>query len=428
MAPIGKIYTYPNNPRVHKALIAAKYNGVDVEEVHIQMGVDNKTPDFLAKFPLGKVPAFEGADKTYIYESNAIAHYVAASKDGSKLLGKDRKESAYIQQFLALADNEFGPAQAAWIFPILGFFPPNEVATKKAQEDVKRTLAALDKHLLTRTFLAAEHVTLADIVLALSLVNFYKLVLDPAFRAPYKNVTRWFTTCVNQPHFKAVLGTVELCEKAKVAEVKAAAPVAAPAPAAKAAAPAAAKPAAAAVEKPKKKKDDDEEEEESFADEKPKGKNPLDLLPKSSLVMDDWKRFYSNNETRPTACDWFWKNFDPQGYSLWRVDYKYNDELALTFMSSNLIGGFFQRLESARKYAFGSLVILGEDNNNQITGFFMFRGNEVPFEVTDCPDYPSYTFTRASHENAKDKADFEAIIAWDDVIYGKKFADGKIFK
>jgi elongation factor 1-gamma len=76
--------------------------------------------------------------------------------------------------------------------------------------------------------------------------------------------------------------------------------------------------------------------------------------------MDEWKRVYSNNDTRPTAINWFWEHFDSEGYSIWRVDYKYNDELTKVFMSSNLIGGFFNRLERARKYAFGSLVVLGE--------------------------------------------------------------------
>jgi elongation factor 1-gamma len=39
-------------------------------------------------------------------------------------------------------------------------------------------------------------------------------VLDPAFRAPFGNVNRWFTTVVNQPNAKAVLGEVVLCTKA----------------------------------------------------------------------------------------------------------------------------------------------------------------------------------------------------------------------
>ena len=38
-------------------------------------------------------------------------------------------------------------------------------------------------------------------------------VLEPAFRAPYMNVNRWFLTCINQPQFKAVLGEVEICTK-----------------------------------------------------------------------------------------------------------------------------------------------------------------------------------------------------------------------
>ena len=39
-------------------------------------------------------------------------------------------------------------------------------------------------------------------------------VFEPAFRAPFPNVTRWFLTCVNQPEFKAELGDFQLCSKA----------------------------------------------------------------------------------------------------------------------------------------------------------------------------------------------------------------------
>ena len=151
-------------------------------------------------------------------------------------------------------------------------------------------------------------------------------------------------------------------------------------------------------------------------------------MPKSKLVLDEWKRTYSNNDTRPTAVNWFWDNYDPEGYSLYKVDYKYNNELTMVFMSSNLVGGFFQRLERARKYAFGSMVILGEDNKNEITGFFVFRGDGIPAEVTEAADYESYTFTKVDSSNPKIREDYNAVIAWDEKIYGKKFADGKIFK
>jgi elongation factor 1-gamma len=97
-------------------------------------------------------------------------------------------------------------------------------------------------------------------------------------------------------------------------------------------------------------------------------------------------------------------------------------------MSSNLVGGFFQRLDRARKYAFGSVCILGEDKNNCIAGIFIFRGDSVPFEVTDAADYDSYSFTKIDTSVETQKRMVDSFFAWDDLIDGKKFADGKIFK
>ena len=90
--------------------------------------------------------------------------------------------------------------------------------------------------------------------------------------------------------------------------------------------------------KPKAKEaDDDEEEEEKPA---PKPKHPLEALPKPTFVLDDLKRKYSNEETREVALPWFWENFNAEEYSLWKCNYKYNDELTQTFMTANLIGEF----------------------------------------------------------------------------------------
>jgi len=417
MQLLGKITTYPNNWRVSKALIAAKYNGLEIEQTGLEMGVTNQSAEFLAKFPMGKVPAFEGSDGFTLYESNAIAYYAASAKENTQLLGKNKQQAALVQQFISLADNELCPLIGTWLYPIMGYTQNNVAATEKAKTDIKRVLTALNSHLSTRTFFVGECVTLADITLACTLLSLYKLVFDASFRAPYINLNRWFVTCVNQPFFKAVLGEVALCEKMAVAPEKKPEP--------KKEVPVVKK----EEKKPKaKKEDDDEEMEESYEDEKPKAKNPLDLLPKSSFNLEEWKRFYSNNETRPTACNWFWENYDKEGFSIWKVDYKYNNELTMTFMSSNLVGGFFQRLENSRKYAFGSMLICGTNNDSVISGYFVFRGHGVPAEVLDVPDYESYAFTRVNEEDAKVREDFNAVIAWDATIEGKAFADGKVFK
>ncbi|NXD32726.1 EF1G factor, partial [Spelaeornis formosus] len=75
----------------------------------------------------------------------------------------------------------------------------------------------------------------------------------------------------------------------------------------------------------------------------------LDDLPKSSFNLEEWKRQYSNLDTRTGAIPWFYEKFDHEGFSIWRVDFKYNEELTQTFMSSNQVGGFFNRLEASRK-------------------------------------------------------------------------------
>lgn len=71
----------------------------------------------------------------------------------------------------------------------------------------------LNSHLLTRTYLVGERVTLADISVAMTLLHLYQYVLEPNLRKPYANVNRWFQTIINQPQSIAVLGSFELASK-----------------------------------------------------------------------------------------------------------------------------------------------------------------------------------------------------------------------
>ena len=64
-----------------------------------------------------------------------------------------------------------------------------------------------------------------------------------------------------------------------------------------------------AEKKPKAKAADEEEEEEPLVPAEPQTKNPLDDLPKSTFSLEDWKRAYSNKETRGAggAIEWFYE-------------------------------------------------------------------------------------------------------------------------
>ena len=94
-------------------------------------------------------------------------------------------------------------------------------------------------------------------------------------------------------------------------------------------------------------------------------------------------------------------------------------------MSSNLIGGFHNRLEASRKYLFGSMGVLGQTNDSLISGALIARGQDIKPVVEVAPDWESYEYKRLDINNAEDKAFFEAANAWDLDIGGKKWVDGK---
>jgi elongation factor 1-gamma len=410
------IYSYPNNPRVAKALIAAQYQGVQIATPAFQFGVDNKTPEFLAKFPLGKVPVLETPEGS-IFESNSIARYVARLP-GSKLYGKNAVEASQIDAWLDVALNEVEPHVSVLVGSIGGWYPFNKGGCDKAIESLKKTLASFEGHLTRNTFFVGNRISLADIVLTCTLFWAFKNLFDAKTRKEFVAVNRWYTTMANQKEVVAVLGAYTPCEtpitikppvkeEEKKKEAK-------PAPA-----PAAAKPA-------KKAKEGEDEEEEEEVERKPK--NPLELLPKSSMDFDEFKRIYSNNDTMTVAMPKLWEMYDPAGYSIWFCSYKHDDELTKVFMTSNLIGGWFQRLDNMHKFAMGSMCILGTEKEQHVSGVWIFRGTTMPQVVLECEDTVLYNWTQADHNNAEHRALIERYFAWEGPINGLPFLSGKIFK
>merc|ERR1712113_1268321 len=278
--------------------------------------------------------------------------------------------------------------------------------------DVKAALKCLNDHLLTRTFLVGEILTLADIAVATTMLSLYKQVLDPAFRKPFVNVTRWFTTVVNQPHAQAVLGEVTLCNKK--AEKKEKAPK-------------------QEQKKPEKKKEEKKKEAEPEAADvppEPKKADPFEKMPKGTFDLEEWKRFYSNND-EPESVAWFWEHFDHENYSIWRCDYKYNDELTMVFMSCNLIGGMFQRLDKLNKNAFASVCLFGQNNDSTISGIWVFRGHDLAFELDDNwqVDYSSYSWKKLDSKSEDCKKLVDQYWKWEGTDEkGRPFNQGKIFK
>jgi len=404
-----------------------KYSGAQVTLAKdFVFGETNKSPEFLKKFPLGKVPAFEGSDGVVLTESNAIAYYLANEELRG---GNDAANRAKVVQWMSMADNDILPAACTWVFPTLGIMQFNKNATDRAKEDIKAALKTLNDHLLTRTFLVGERVSLADIAVACTLLSLYKQVLDPAFRKDFGNVTRWFTTVVNQPNAKAVLGGVVLCTKMAEFDSKKFAEFSGKGEKKKEAKP---KQEPAKKKEPEKKK---EKSAEPAADDdgmpkEPKAKDPMAELPKGTFDLEEWKRFYSNND-EDESIKWFWEHFDHENYSIWRGDYTYNKELTLIFMSCNLVGGMFQRLEKMKKHAFASCMLFGENNNSSISGIWVFKGQNLAFDLCEdwAIDSPSYSWKKLDSKSEECKKLVTQYWKWEGVDdEGRKFNQGKILK
>jgi len=164
--------------------------------------------------------------------------------------------------------------------------------------------------------------------------------------------------------------------------------------------------------------------------EEPKSKDPLDALPKGTFNMDDFKRFYSNNDV-DKSIPYFWEKFDPENYSIWLGEYKYNSELSKVFMSCNLISGMYQRLDKLRKNAFSSGCLFGEDNNSTISGLWVWRGQDLAFTLSPDwqIDYETYTWTKLDPNSPETKKLVATFFSWEGTDKeGRKFNQGKIFK
>lgn len=156
---------------------------------------------------------------------------------------------------------------------------------------MKRALGALNTHLTSNTFLVGHSVTLADIVMTCNLYLGFTQLMTKSFTSEFPHVERYFWTMVNQPNFSKILGEVKQTES--VPPVQSAKKPAQPKE------PAKPKhkdePKKEVKKEPAKPKETDAVEEEEAP--KPKPKNPLDLLPPSKMILDEWKRLYSNTKT-----------------------------------------------------------------------------------------------------------------------------------
>ncbi len=118
------------------------------------------TPEFLKLNPLRQIPVLQDGDQTFA-DSNAILVYLAKRyAPGSHWLPDEPAAAARVQRWLSIAAGEvmYGPAVARMVSQ---WNLPGDL--QRAKQIAARLLTFMNQHMKDRAFLAAEHVTIADL-------------------------------------------------------------------------------------------------------------------------------------------------------------------------------------------------------------------------------------------------------------------------
>ena len=411
----SKLVGYRFSPTVQEVLHVIEVSKAPVELQNVDWDDKETRKTLEPKSPTGTFPYLE-TEEGVLSESKAIEIYLA-EKYKPELLGEGDLQKAQVRQWMDFASFELADCEQKLVYPIFGWKPYCKESADEANMRLKEFMKALDQQVKGKRYAFGEELTLADIALFRHLKFFFQLVFPKGFREKvFPNVCDWFLRVLNTPETDKVYGKVILCNqplKPYICEKK--------------------EEKKEEKKKQDKKKDEKEEtpKEEPPKEEKKKKQNPLDLLPPSRLELESFKRAFLNNKDKEDAMNKFWELYDPEGYSLWHLEYQnLPTECKVLFRTSNSKSMFLQKCDALRRYAFAAHGVYGVEDDYKIKGVWLFRGLEIPQEMKDNDLYEYITFTKLDPTKEADKKlvhDYWTKLNENDEVEGRKCADVDYF-
>lgn len=165
-----KLYTSSRAPNPRRVTIFIAEKSIEgIEEVNIDlMTGQHRSEDFLARNPLGRVPALELDDGRVLTETRAICTYLEGLHPAPNLMGDGFEERAFIEMadrrmelhlLLGIANcvRHTHPALAVLEQPQFGDFGASQ------GEKIRDTTRWLDGVLAGQPYVAGQRFTIADI-------------------------------------------------------------------------------------------------------------------------------------------------------------------------------------------------------------------------------------------------------------------------
>ncbi|HEY1449074.1 glutathione S-transferase family protein [Phenylobacterium sp.] len=202
-----KLYDTPlaPNPRRVRWLMAEKgIEDIEVVSLNLMEG-QHKTPDYLRKAGLANVPMLELDDGTCITESVAICRYLESRYPEPNLFGRSPEETAVIEMWMRRGEML---VSLPFMNMVRHSHPAMAALESQSPEMAERSLKGglgglkvLDRRLADHEWLAADRLTIADIV-TFSGLDFGRMV---KFKPPedLPNVVRWADAMRERPAAQA---------------------------------------------------------------------------------------------------------------------------------------------------------------------------------------------------------------------------------
>eukprot|EP00461_Guttulinopsis_vulgaris_P004440 UN04442 len=355
--------------KVYQNAVQAVANLAGVEVQVKQIGV----PEVPKVAPYGILPALStpcGATFTGAQAVKAVVN----GKFHAKLNGVCPGQAVVVDELLAIVPGIVELTQAL-------------VALEKSKSTENDKINALNKlvayvknlnaQLVANTFLLGNNISIADVTIALALVEAFEKYFGPKKRQEISSVYRLFVTVMGQKAVKKVVPEYTVAAKDVYLMPDMAA--------------LAAKPAEKVVD-------------------------PMAAVPKSSLNFDSVKKLFGLQQPfNPEFATEVWK-MDPtiyESYTFYTVDFKYNaDEWEKDFLCENGVNGSINRMEVGKKHSFLVLNMTKVGNNYHINGAGIFRGSPefnngpIPVALATVGDADEYEFTKVDVTTDEGKKKF----------------------
>lgn len=193
------------NPRRVRVFLAEK--GIDVPTVQVDIAkAENRTPEFLAKNPMGGVPVLELDDGAFLAESVAICRYFEEQQPEPPLFGTGARGKALVEMWNRRMELELLLPVAQCFRNTHEFFkgriPQVPEWGELNRKAVDKSLAWLDGELADREFVAGPRYSIADITAQCAFDFFGRILkLGPdAERHPH--LSRWYEAVSARPSAK----------------------------------------------------------------------------------------------------------------------------------------------------------------------------------------------------------------------------------